>query len=239
MISERKFAEKFTSFWNSTLPQGAAVSRYINLQRSRFKAPLKGGVSPSRRALVNEIGFRLFTEQIRDSLILEEPPNAVRIQHIGLDVTNLLSEELRSAPGAQSIEPSSSEVEEALTLAGRLIQFFLLNAAGQALTPFPEFRGCGILDNCRGDVLAGTTLYEVKSGDVNFRLDDLRQVLIYCALNHASPRYPIRSAGLLNPRLGVFFVSDLDRLAWGAAGIPADSLFHEINYFLTSQGISV
>ncbi len=55
----------------------------------------------------------------------------------------------------------------------------------------PRFEGCGWLDECEADFLTSNVLVEVKAGDRAFRSIDLRQVLIYCALNFASKKYDI------------------------------------------------
>ena len=54
-----------------------------------------------------------------------------------------------------------------------------------------------------------------------FRTVDLRQVLYYCALNHAARRYSIS-------RVGVFFVHPLDWLCREVSGVASTELFAEI-----------
>jgi len=238
MISERKFAERFTSFWHNALPRGAVVSRYINLQKTRFDYPLQSEIPADRRAVVNELGFRLFAEQIQEGRINVEVLHPDHLDRISRAVVETVRAELPLPARAEVGETNSREIEEANLLAQRLAEFFLEYVPGETLVPTPEFAGCGILESCQGDVLAGATLYELKSGEGNFRLTDLRQVLIYCALNHAFPRYSLRDIGLLNPRKGVFYTANVDDLVRWASGASADNLFFEMTHFLTSQGIS-
>ena len=239
MISERKFAEKFTSFWNDTLPRGAAVSRHINLQVNRFAKPLQSEIPGSRRALVNELGFRLFVERIRDGQVMATAPELALAIEIGRTVAQFLSIEMTSPPSDDVWDPNTVEIEEAMILAHRLARFFLRYEAKASILPEPHFAGCGLLESCQGDILAGSTLYEVKSGEASFRLADLRQVLSYCALNHAGRFYSITSVGFINPRLGIYSIVDIDALARSAAGISADRLLFDITHFLVSQSASL
>ena len=91
-----------------------------------------------------------------------------------------------------------SPIEEAIELAKRLEDCFA-NLPGEAVIIQPRFRGCGVLDSCYGDLLASQCLYEVKMVDRNLRGMDLRQVLVYCALNYRSQQYIINSVSILNP----------------------------------------
>jgi hypothetical protein len=68
----------------------------------------------------------------------------------------------------------------------------------------------------------------MRQGCRVFRTVDLRQVLYYCALNHAARRYSISRVGLVNPRVGVFFVHPLDWLCREVSGVASTELFAEI-----------
>lgn len=239
MISERKFAEKLTSFWHEALPRSKKVMTTLNLQRIRFAPPLASEVHAKRRALVNEIGFHLFTRRIRDGRIADDAADPAVAADVGRQLEGELAAELPLPDAGQISGPSDAEIQEAVRIAARLSLFFREHVTDAPLVAAPEFAGCGIVETCRGDVLAGETLYEVKSGESNFGAHDLRQVLTYCALNHALPRYMIRAVGLVNPRLGLFFESDLESLVRGAAGLSADGLFFEMTRFLSSESASV
>lgn len=53
------------------------------------------------------------------------------------------------------------------------------------------------------------------------RLGDLRQVLIYCALNFAAKGYDISSVCLVNPRAGTYVEEDVEFLCRAASGASA------------------
>lgn len=102
----------------------------------------------------------------------------------------------------------------------------------------PTFPGCGYLDASAGDLIIGTTLFEVKAGDRLFRSTDLRQLVTYCAINFAGGPYEIKSAGCVNPRRGTYFTLELDVLSQEMSGKPAVEFFSDIIYYLSSSGTS-
>jgi hypothetical protein len=124
-------------------------------------------------------------------------------------------------------EPGAGEIREARRIAARLIAFFN-RVAKSSLLPFPAFRGCGWIDDCVGDVFAEGTLYEVKAGERRFRAIDLRQILIYSALNFAGGTLSIVNVCLINPRMGVVLHESLEELCQSVAGQSAAELLGEI-----------
>ena len=50
------------------------------------------------------------------------------------------------------------------------------------------FHGCGFINQCYGDILIKnneeSTIVEVKAGERNFTISDLRQILIYAGLDY-------------------------------------------------------
>jgi hypothetical protein len=98
----------------------------------------------------------------------------------------------------------------------------------------PRFRGCGILDSCYGDILAGSCLYESKMVDRNLRSADLRQLLIYCALNYRSHQYNIDRVAVLNVRRATVYEFAVDSLARRAARKSAPKVFHQIADFVST-----
>jgi hypothetical protein len=81
-------------------------------------------------------------------------------------------------------------------------------------------------------VLAGHTLYELKMVDRNLRSIDLRQVMIYAALNHESEQFDIANISILNPRRGLEYALNLEEFADHVARQTAAELCHKITNFL-------
>ena len=68
--------------------------------------------------------------------------------------------------------------------------------------------------------------------DRNLRGIDLRQVIIYTALNHELEQLDIANISILNPRRGLEYALDLEEFANRVAGQTAAELCHKITNFL-------
>ena len=238
MISGTRFASSYTSLWQELLPTGEAFVRRMNLDRERFVAPLDSRVEATRRALVNEVGFTMFKLSMSEGLSLG------RTQYAKEDIDRIYLQAWETVQrsqwfvGLEVDQPNETEYDEVIEIARRLRNFFRGFHSGKNITLSPDFPGCGFVDDCVGDVLAEQTLYEVKSGERTFRLVDVRQVLIYLALNQSSKCYGINKVGFLNPRMGLFHSLDVDDLVFRVAGKSSVELFSDIVYFVSSSGVS-
>lgn len=238
MISEKRLASSFTSFWRELLPTGNAFVRTLNLNKERFCKPLDSNFAAARRALINEIGFLLFKASASGE---------ISIKDINRSKENLdeicgkawgYVRRLRGYRTSDFAMPDEAERTEAIEIAQKLQLFFRQHEPDEPITPSPEFSGCGIVDNCAGDILAGKTLYEVKAGERTFRLVDIKQVLVYLALNQSISRYEIHNIGLLNPRMGVFFKIEAEEFAHRISGKSSVELLSDIIVFVSSGDVS-
>ena len=238
MISEHKFSSGYTSFWRNALPLGEAFVRLMNQRLRKFAEPYEFDAPAEKSALLSEASFRLLiamgdilraprsTEQA-DLLLV---PKAIE------DAVRYLS--LLRGPKLPVERLEAAENHIVITIARRLRQFFRNEEGSERLVTAPRFEGCGFLDSCEGDILAGTLLYEIKNKERKFRLVDLRQVLTYCALNYAKSTHPINGIGFVNARSGEFFKISLTNLARKAAGCSASELLSEIVDFVSTDQIS-
>jgi hypothetical protein len=234
MISERRFSSAFTSFWNQALPRADAYLRRINGTYSQYRGEIgsPSHVDRDRRSIVNELGFRLFREAWEKQDITSQI-----IQNLSKDVQRYIAAIVRREDDLILSPPSVQEISESKEIAKSLSIFFS-RTKGNALLFWPEFPGCGIIQQCKGDILNGNTLVEVKSGDRTFRITDLRQVLTYCCLNFASRKYDLRIVALLNPRRGVFYEAPIDELVMACTGVSAIDFFTDMVAFISTEGNS-
>lgn len=235
LISAIAFAREHSSIWRSLTPTGEIFIRRLNADvYERQYPPLKSVVEPARRAFVNELGFQLFFDAEDQKWAGEFfPGNAVRDAMASLQRA---SRRYRGAPG--KVEADEQETREARELFGRLRAFFGRESQRQVLELFPRFPGCGILDSCAGDIYFPTTLFEVKAGDRSFLSVDVRQLLIYAALNKSAGVRELTRVGLFNPRTGTSFVADLDELSREISGVPSGDLLAEIIRIASSGDVS-
>jgi hypothetical protein len=226
VISEQEFANLYSEFWRQLLPMGDEYVRARNRQLGRFGPPLVSGVAPQSRGTVNEFGFRLFAAGERLAIAIEDLPEAVISEAYG-DATSYIF-------GKRDHLNDELETREAKLLAKRLAAFFE-KANARPLTIFPPFRGCGVIEECAGDVVGGDALFEVKAGGRNFRSIDIRQVLVYCALNFASPMHSISRICLVNPRNGVFLEESIEQVCLETSGRSSPDVFSELIEFVSEQ----
>lgn len=238
MISEKTFINTFTSFWRELLPIGEKFVRNLNLQLERFCPPIESNIKGDRRALVSEIAFTIFSRANSDDKIINR---SFLTQKEILDITKVARiriSRLDRKDISKIPKASLNEFAEALRLAELTQRFFKEYEKDISIRVHPPFQGCGFIDECVGDILAGETLYEIKSGDRSFRSTDLRQIFVYCALNYALSQYNINKVGMFNPRLGVFFKLTIDDFAINQSGRSASEIFGEIIHFISGSEIS-
>jgi hypothetical protein len=233
MISPANFAKGYGSFWNTIFPMADALIRAINLDYERFAPDADKGFysDPKRRAIINETAFELARMRW---------PNAEADLTL-MDSAFAISAEtmLRIDPSSNIEYPSDTEWHEVEFVVGRLMQFFRSQSLGTALVFSPPVPGCGFVDGGRADILVDSVVFEVKSGERNFRAIDLRQVLTYAALmNMASPNR-ISSVALLNPRRGVYYRADCDDICAAAGGAPSAYCFSQMVGFMSGTFNSI
>jgi hypothetical protein len=102
----------------------------------------------------------------------------------------------------------------------------------------PRLKGCGVLGVCEADVSVSDTLVEVKTVGRNFSSKDIRQVIIYLALDHLSGARRWSSAILFNPRRA-FLVrfNPAEFIVYVSAGKSAAQVYREIEAFLLHRDL--
>lgn len=234
MISELIFSRGHHSFWHKSFPFISRVVRKINLEKNHFESHFSSIIEPGRRALVNEIGFRLF-EYLKTNMILDiKDIQANEIEKIKARALHYISGLQKSVLFAETGEVRHEEMEEASQICIRLSNFFLYNEPQKKLFTSPYFKGCGILNSCHGDVFCGDTLYEVKAGDREFRGDDVKQLLIYCSLANLQKHFNIDKVGLINPRNGYYSIISVNDAVEISTGNSVQDAFTEITNYLDS-----
>ncbi len=206
-------------------------------------------VAPERRALVAELGFELF----RKSSLEPNEPDSPKTDSAAIQVRERIAR--LSGVDVDDIKaPSSHEEAEAVAISERLTMFARQRAATTYLVD-PVIPGCGIIETATGDLLIRRArysvdddldppetyeqlLYEVKTVARPFRALDIRQLITYAALMAAADEAPV-TVGVVNPRLGTFIESPIDRLAEDIAGVPANELLQRVIFDISAAGISL
>lgn len=104
----------------------------------------------------------------------------------------------------------------------------------------PRIDGCGILGSCQGDIAVGETLVEVKTVDRNFSSKDIRQTIIYLALDYLSGARRWKAAILFNPKRS--FIAKFDPnefILYASAGRSVGQVYREIESLLLHRDFFV
>lgn len=236
MISERTLADGFGSTWESITPTMDRFVRRANRNADRIFAPIKNRSAPQRRGFINEVAFGLFAHRLKVGHKNNVDSDAVALIVKAAAVKIAAFEEL--APEEVAVL-TNDEKQEILELERAMLGYalYLHNETGVIL-PRPNFRGCGFVNECEGDLLVGTDLVEIKAGDRAFRAKDVRQLLVYCALNSVSSQYVIEKVTLFNPRRGLALTAKIADLAPEVSSKSASELMADISYFVSSGDIS-
>jgi hypothetical protein len=237
MISEVALSRDFPSFWREVTPFMDSFVRKLNRGLyERDWQPMNSAINSARRAFVNEVAFSVLCAGLERFKTNSPQPSE-------LEAVEVAEREVRSArafsrdndyEGALSEEEVRDAQEQVRRIARCVSRFGDLKLA----VCRPKFPGCGIVDNCEGDIILATALFEIKAGDRPFRSVDLRQVLTYATLNHTSQAYQIDQIGIINPRVGISFVCGLDDLCFQSSGRRAPQLLDAIAYGIASGEVS-
>jgi hypothetical protein len=235
MISERLFARSYASFWRSLLPYCDAYVRDLNAHLVNEKrhagdaqSTLAGvdamAQQPSLlRAVVNEAGVRLYRS---------------RCEALSAQVDDVERAIAEAASWLGVFEPTvpAECTQDVEFLVGRLVRSFGATAASKVFGP--RFAGCGLLAECEGDLLYDRDLVEVKSGDRAFRSVDVRQVLIYAALNRVMPKYEIVNVCIYNARLDWKVAMSVEEMCVRLGGGSAPDVLGSIADFAAAGVVS-
>ena len=229
LITEKRFALSYNSFWSSLIPMASRYLRRQNASLATFCEPMTEN-SNDNRGVINELGFRLFCVSATEVV----PGRNISSSSVKRETDAALSfiRRFRQFSRTPVDSPTPAAVEEARTVGDR-IGIFVEAMKPQIVIPRPAFPGCGWLDACEGDLLLDRSICEIKAGSGRFRGRDLRQVLTYAALNRAAASYPVDSVCLVNPRLGVLLSTNLDHLCFELAGTNAASILADIVDYLS------
>jgi hypothetical protein len=236
MISEVTFSKKFTAFWNQTLPNSKNYIRLINAGLiERVYKPLPPARRKNNIALINVLSFELVKAVATQKLSIDDVSNKDFFKSNGFKLIFDLSMTFlsRFSYGNNVDLPlENDELNEVIALYKAIYIRYVANSKNIEVEP--EFSGCGFINQANGDIACDETLIELKSGERNFSVMDLRQILTYCTLNHfmGSPLL-IKKIELFNPRTGIAYSEDIESFCQNVSALSSLELFSEIQKFIT------
>ena len=230
MLSERQVARGLRPWWARWAPglghsylglidNGGSTSNQI----SRW-APVIRSKLPARDAdLISETAFGLFADAFRTGTRVDaiSPESRRAVAHFATGRIMLLRGSGRDLSGVMS----PNHLLESEELATRLLDWARVREHPVEIQP--KLPGVGIVDACHPDMIAGPDLIEVKMASSLFRLDDIRQVLVYAALVWRGTDRVIETITLTNPRLGIDWKFRLREMVREISGKSLTEFFEE------------
>ena len=235
MISERIAARAFESVWQTCLPM--LTPAFMNSFNRQFVKPIVRSGEPlppvpklpssDSPDLVAELGIEIVRSAVGTGVAVEcVAADQPSLRAAWLNSLELVSRYEGLKPDAAAVSLNAADAHHALRLAATL-SAFLDQFDGDAKFR-PLIPGAGSLSRCEADLAVGRTLVEIKTVSRGFRSLDLRQLLVYLALDWATgdPRWI--SGCLVNPRRAVWADFDVDWLVRRLAGRPAADVLPDL-----------
>lgn len=224
-MNERDIANGFSAVWSEFFPMLSPT--FIVAFNEAFVRPILGSggiVQPisskaksARPDVLAEFAFRLASAAFEARI----PVRAAVHDKSILDAADLAASkrirEFRPNLPLDDLRLNKPEQQEGARLAAVYEEFLKLWPTESA-TFSPVVRGNGLLGSCFADLSVGRTLFEVKTVARPFHSRDLRQLLVYLALESADGERLWDYGGLFNPRLSVFCTFDIDWLVTRLSG---------------------
>lgn len=236
MISERTFASGFSPLWQSAFPlltpnfiqvfNREYVERFRNC-RGKLVRPVKRGADVDAPDLVAELAFQAaklatrngmgVADLFRDaSLVAQAWESSLSLLRMYEGVTDEEGREL----------PNQAEIDDAFLLAKNIRAFLPASSVGTEFSP--RIPGAGAMPECEADLAVGDKLVEVKTVTRNFSSRDLRQLLVYLALDWVSGNRRWKNGCLLNPRRGLKADFVVESLVKRISGTSVGDVFREL-----------
>lgn len=248
MIGEREIASGFHSFWSELLPLltpssitiiNRSYGQYIQGHRPVDVELRINQGELKDQDLLAETSFEIFSLAHRNGIVSRDVlSNREALEAAWIVATAKIG---RHRSIKDSVLPSQGELSfryiEAICLR---YEAFRGARPEDQLEIHPALKGCGILGVCEADISIGRSLVEVKTVSRNFSSRDIRQVVLYLALDAISGDDRWSSVVLFNPRRAWYVSFDPYKLLeYISAGRTAMEVYRSIEDLLLSRDFVV
>ena len=217
MITERTLSCKFPSLWKEILP--VLTPNFMRVFNESYIVRLKDKdgseissvpiqAESSRMDLVAELAVQSvkFSNERKKGVVdvFTSTENLRKVWR----VSQSLIDSYEGRKPSIKFNVTDEERSEAFELS-RNFEIFLSQFTGD-IQFSPTISGAGVIDTCQGDLSIDRTLFEIKTVNRNFQSKDIKQLLIYLALDTAMTNRRWERAGLFNPRRAVWCRFEVD-----------------------------
>jgi len=250
MMSERTFSASFSAFWTELLP--LLTPTFVHMINEGFKERLNDEFGlPSEAvekradsrdsAVIAEFAFFLAKAAVEKEISVDEvfQNHKLRIS-AERGAVEIVKRYEADRVGHFPMALTQSEQKEGLSLAQNYQRFFHRRPDKELIEFGPKIPGAGFLASCIADISIGHTLFEVKTVNRNLAGKDIRQLIVYLALQAATGERRWTVAGFFNPRRAVYHKFDVDEVILQmSGGKPAAEVFHELIDFVCTRDIQM
>jgi hypothetical protein len=218
MISERQIAEKFTTIWKQHFP--LLTPQFMRVfNESRVQMANESVLQKSenvRYDIVSELAFNITALSFEKELPVDQVLNDKdTLKKLTLETARAIWKS-GNYSGADLVL-RSEEIVECQLICDNTVEFVNLQKNDE-VTFKPVVKGYGFLTSLVADLTIDDTLYEVKTVNRNFRSSDLKQLLIYLALQQVTGTQSWKFGGLYNPRTGTYCKFNVKGLVYNLSG---------------------
>ena len=235
MISERTISRSFESVWKSHFPM--LNSRFMLSFNRRFTKPITDAQGakmapvppPSNHPspdLAAEFGIQIAKMAIANRCTSEEIVQKQETLNRAWESTLGLINRYEGRKITPSLKHAESYwLRDSIRLSSNLCAFIEHTEGAREFGPI--LPGTGFIPMCEADLSMGCTLVEIKTVSRGFSSQDLKQVLIYLALDWASGKERWNRAALVNPRRACCSSFGVDWLVRRTSGRSCSETFGE------------
>lgn len=249
MISERTFAHSFSGFWAELLPllnpslvhminEGykERLTNIIGLPLNEVDKKGKSGDS----SVIAEFAFFITKMAVEKGISVKQVFKNETIVKSAMKCAIITVERYESSSKPITTSLENNELEEVLELALNYERFFRQRKGKGAIEFYPKIPGAGFILSCQADISIGSSLFEVKTVNRNIAGKDIRQLIVYLALQAATGERRWRKAGFFNPRRALYQEFDIDNVILRmSGGRPSIEVFQELIDFVCVRDIQI
>ena len=227
MISETNFSRGYSSFWIEYFPWLNSYCQSITKYSLKHVHSVPNQAEcPEHRGINNTLAFFHFRNLN---------------SNINYDIESSKEEALKYM---ERFPRNNVNTYKFSTIDQKVISFQiekLRSKYSKDLIISPFFPGCGIIDNCYGDIIQENKLVEIKAGERNIAPSDIKQLIVYTVLNwlSGSTTYKLDHLEIYNPRVGYLWNNSIDDLLVSITDIPKEDIFDQFTKYLITQSEDV
>ena len=240
MISEKKLAWGFESVWHSLFPM--LTPTFMHIFNEDFLKPISKSCTNNFSTLqffkespdiVSEFGIQLAQNTVEGKISIADISKDKDALYKAWNQAQSLMSKYEGMPVRETeTRLLDTHINQGIYLAKNLIAF--TESIDGVINFSPCIPGANAVTRCEADLSIGETLVEIKTVNRTFRSRDLRQLLVYLALDWIrGPKW--KKGCLLNPKLGKWADFEVDQLVRRLSGRSASDTFRDLIHAVGSN----